>query len=313
MIQDALKIYERLLSNVNSVIHGKDETIKLVLSAWFAGGHVLLEDNPGTGKTLLAKSLARTVALDFGRVQFTPDLLPSDITGNSLYDEDTKKFHFNKGPLFSVVLLADEINRATPRTQAALLEAMAEGQVTVDKVTYRLDPEFFVLATQNPIEQHGTFPLPEAQLDRFCMKLSMGYPGKENELKMMLNRVGQDPFTTLGTVLKKEHIQYVKKVVSEVKIPDQTMKYILDIVYLTREHPEIALPASPRVSLNLMRVGQAYSLLQGDDFVRPGTIFKLIPHVLSHRLMQTSESRFQGRKISDIIGNILDKVKAPIK
>lgn len=307
------KMYELLLKNVGTIIHGKDESIKLVLTAWFAGGHILIEDNPGTGKTVLAKSVAKSVSTEFGRVQFTPDLLPSDITGTTIYDENSKQFQFNRGPVFSTVLLADEINRATPRTQSALLEAMAEFQVTVDKTTHKLGEEFFVIATQNPVEQHGTFPLPEAQLDRFAMKISMGYPGRESEMQMMLGRRDGDPFEKLQAVLEIEHIQEIKKSVQQVKLTEATMKYILDVVEKTRSHPEVQLPASPRASLNLMKIGQAYSFINGDDFVRPGTIYKLLPYVLEHRIAQTNESRFQGRKKSDILADILDKVRVPTK
>lgn len=313
MSTNIYKAYELLLKNVSQVIHGKEESIKLVLAAWFSGGHILIEDNPGTGKTMLAKSVARSVNLEFGRVQFTPDLLPSDITGSTIYDESSKEFQFNRGPVFSSILLADEINRATPRTQSALLEAMGEFQVTVDRSTHKLDSEFFVIATQNPIEQHGTFPLPEAQLDRFAMKIGMGYPGRESEMQILMGRVNEDPFSKLGAVLRKEHIQEIKKAVAGIKLSDVTMKYILDVVQKTREHAEIALPASPRASISLMKIGQAYSFILGDDFVRPGTIYKLLPYVLEHRIAQTTESRFQGRKKSDILAEILDKVRVPTK
>jgi MoxR-like ATPase len=309
----AHKAVELLLKNVSSVIHGKDDCIRLVLSAWFSGTHVLIEDNPGTGKTVLAKSLAKSVSTEFGRVQFTPDLLPSDVTGNTIYDEESRQFQFSKGPVFSTILLADEINRATPRTQSALLEAMAEAQVTVDKITHPLPAEFFVIATQNPIEQHGTFPLPEAQLDRFGMKISMGYPARESEQQILLGRLGEDPFRKLQPVLKLEHVQEIKRAVSQVKVPDSTVQYILDIVHRTRDHGELALPASPRASLALMKIGQAASFLAGDDFVRPGTVYKLIPHVLAHRVGQTHESKFRGRKKTDILGEILDKVRVPTK
>ena len=190
---------------------------------------------------------------------------------------------------------------------------MGEFQVTIDKSTHKLDPQFFVIATQNPIEQHGTFPLPEAQLDRFSMKIGMGYPERESELKMLLQRINEDPFSKLAPVIKKEHVQEIKKVVSDVKISEATMKYILDVVEKTRSHPEISLPASPRASISLMKIGQAYSFLSGDDFVRPGTIYKLLPYVLEHRIAQTNESRFQGRKKSDILADILNKVRVPTK
>lgn len=313
MSQNATKAYELLLKNIGHIIHGKEESIKLVLTAWFAGGHILIEDNPGTGKTMLAKSVAKSVNLEFGRVQFTPDLLPSDITGTTIFDENSRQFQFNRGPVFSTILLADEINRATPRTQSALLEAMAEFQVTVDRSTHKLDADFFVIATQNPIEQHGTFPLPEAQLDRFAMKIAMGYPGRDSELQMLLGRLNEEPFAKLSPVLKKEHIGEIKRAVAAVKLSDATMKYILDVIQKTREHAEISLPASPRASIALMKIGQAWSFISGDDFVRPGTIYKLLPYVLEHRIAQTNESKFQGRKKSDIIADILDKVRVPTR
>ncbi|MFL5785744.1 MAG: AAA family ATPase [Bacteriovoracaceae bacterium] len=313
MSQIAQKAIELVLGNVGQVIHGKDEAIKLVLSAWFSGGHILIEDNPGTGKTMLAKSVARSVNAEFGRVQFTPDLLPSDVTGTTIYDEESKTFAFNRGPVFSTILLADEINRATPRTQSALLEAMAEFQVTADRNTYKLDSEFFVIATQNPIEQHGTFPLPEAQLDRFAMKISMGYPARESEEELLKGRLTGDPFSKLQSVVKKEHVQEIKKAVAQVKLTEATLKYILDVVQKTREHAEIMLPASPRGSLSLLKVAQAYTFIHGEDFVRPGTVYKLVPYVLSHRIALTTEARFQGRTKTDILKDVLDSVKVPTR
>ena len=310
---NVMKTYELLVKNIGQVIVGKDEAIKLVLTSWFAGGHILIEDNPGTGKTVLAKSVAKSVNVEFGRVQFTPDLLPSDVTGSTIYDDASKKFSFSRGPIFSTILLADEINRANPRTQSALLEAMAEFQVTVDRTTHPLDKDFFVIATQNPVEQHGTFPLPEAQLDRFAMKISMGYPSRETEEKMLVDRLVKDPFTKLEGIVTKEDISEIKKAASEVKVHEASMKYILDVIQKTREHPEISLPASPRASLNLMKVSQAYSLLSGDDFVRPGTVYKLLPYVLEHRIALTNESRFQGRKKSDVIADILKAVRVVTK
>lgn len=313
MSQNAHKAIELILSNVGSVILGKDDAIKLVLSAWFSGGHVLIEDNPGTGKTVLAKCLARSVSVEFGRVQFTPDLLPSDVTGTTIYDEESRQFQFNRGPVFSTIFLADEINRATPRTQSALLEAMAEFQVTADKITYPLDPEFFVIATQNPIEQHGTFPLPEAQLDRFAMKISMGYPNRQSEEEILKGRLSGDPFQRLKPVVRKEHIQEIKSAASQVKLSEATLKYILDVVQKTREHPEILLPASPRGALSLLKVSQAFTLISGEDYIRPGTVYKLVPHILGHRIGLTNEARFQGRTKTDVLKSVLDSVKVPTR
>lgn len=313
MSQIAQKAVELIQSNVSQVIKGKDEAIRLVLSAWFSGGHVLIEDNPGTGKTLLAKSVAKSVNVEFGRVQFTPDLLPSDVTGSTIFDEGSRNFSFNKGPVFSTILLADEINRATPRTQSALLEAMGEFQVTADKTTHKLDTDFFVIATQNPIEQHGTFPLPEAQLDRFAMKISMGYPNRESEEEILKGRLSSDPFAKLQSVVKKEHIQEIKKAVIQVKLSEPTLKYILDVIQKTREHREVLLPASPRASLSLLKICQALTFMNGEDFVRPGTVYKMIPHVLSHRISLTNESRFQGRTKAEVLKDILDSVKVPTK
>jgi MoxR-like ATPase len=313
MFQNSLKNYQLLLKNIGQIIHGKDESIKLVLAAWFSGGHILIEDNPGTGKTMLAKALAKSVSVSFGRVQFTPDLLPSDITGSTIYDEDTKQFKFNRGPVFSTILLADEINRATPRTQSALLESMAEFQVTIDKSSYALESDFFVIATQNPIEQHGTFPLPEAQLDRFAMRINIGYPERNSELEMLTSRLTSDPLTKLAGVVTHEQISEIKKIVTSIKVSEGCLKYILDLVQKTREHKEIAIPASPRASLSLLKVAQAYSFMLGEDFVRPGTIYKLLPEILAHRISLTNESRFQGRKKNDIIKEIQDNVRVPTK
>ena len=301
-----------LFNNVRSVIIGKDEQIKNVLCCWIAGGHVLLEDVPGTGKTILARAIAKSAAVDFKRVQFTPDLLPSDIVGSALFNQKKGAFEFLKGPLFSTVFLADEINRATPRTQSALLESMAENQITAEGTTWQLNPLFFVIATQNPIEQHGTFPLPEAQLDRFMMKISLGYPTPEEEIKVIKNQNRQHPIHSLHHVENEERLKLLREKVTEIKVSDPIYQYTMQIITQLRENSEVRLGPSPRATIALIRAAQAKSLINGTPFVRPATIYQMAKPVLAHRLVLAPEARLAKRSAGDVIDQVLQSVTVPL-
>ncbi|MGQ9856266.1 MAG: AAA family ATPase [Fervidobacterium sp.] len=302
------KLHEKVLENVKKVIKGKDEKIRLVLAAMYAGGHVLLEDVPGVGKTILARALAISLGLDFKRVQFTPDLLPTDLTGLSIYDRKNDTFTFKEGPIFTDILLADEINRATPRTQSALLEAMAERQVTVDGVTRKLSNNFFVIATQNPIEYEGTFPLPEAQLDRFMVRISIGYPDKESEMEVLESQKVRHPIEELQPVANGELFAQEKSKVRSVKVSDEVKEYIVNIVEATRNHESLKYGASPRGSLALMHMSMAWAYLNNRDFVLPDDVKYVAPSVLVHRIIQTTESKILRETKEEIIDNILSKV-----
>ena len=291
--------------NVARVIVGKDEVLDLVLVALLAGGHVLLEDVPGTGKTTLARSLAISLGLQFKRVQCTPDLLPNDISGVSVFHPPSGEFQFRPGPIFANVLLADEINRATPRTQAALLEAMAEQQVTVDGTTYRLPDPFLVLATENPIEFEGTFPLPEAQLDRFFLRLAIGYPVWDDEARMLRAVSGRHPLETLAPVVAGDALPGLQAIVRSVHVADAIVAYILRLITATRTHFDVALGASPRASLALYHAAQAAAALAGRDFVVPDDVKRLAEPVLGHRLLLKAESALRGRTASAILREIV--------
>ena len=284
-INESYELIKKVKENLQKVIIGKEEVINQVLTALIAGGHILLEDIPGTGKTLLSKSLAKSIHATFSRIQFTPDLLPSDITGTNIYNQKEAQFSFIPGPAFCNVLLADEINRATPRTQSSLLECMEERQITVDGTTYSLETPFFVVATQNPIETAGTFPLPEAQLDRFMMKLSMGYPTKEEELLIMNRFLSDDPLATLSFVLTKEQLLEIQESVHQIYIHDAIKDYVITIAQATRAHHNITIGASPRASLSLLKASQAYALIQGRSYVLPDDIKSLVIPVLQHRMI----------------------------
>jgi MoxR-like ATPase len=298
-------------SNIGKVIVGKSATIELLLVALFCEGHVLIEDVPGIGKTMLARSLATSLGGSFKRVQCTPDLLPNDITGVSVYNQQTTEFEFRAGPVFVNILLADEINRATPRTQAALLEAMQESQATVDGITHNLPRPFIVLATQNPIEYEGTFPLPEAQLDRFIMRISMGYPDHTEEKAILRRLQREHPITSIGQVVQINDLLQLQKQVWEVHVDDTIEDYIVNLVAATREHPDLTLGASPRASLALFKAGQALAAVRGRDHVIPDDIKYLTFSALSHRLILRPESALRGRTAKSIINEILEKI--PLK
>jgi MoxR-like ATPase len=301
----------RIIQNVETVIIGKHEHIELLMVALLCQGHVLLEDVPGTGKTMLARAVAASMGLDFKRLQCTPDLLPNDITGIEIFNQQSGDFEFQPGPVFVNILLADEINRATPRTQAALLEAMQEGQVTTSGVTRKLPAPFLVLATQNPIEYEGTFPLPEAQLDRFLMRMSLGYPAEADEIAILRNQRKRHPIETLRQVVDGAELLALRDAVTEVHVDATLEKYILAIVQATRVHPDVALGASPRGSLALYKTAQALATLRGRDYIIPDDVKVLTPLTLAHRLLIKPESQLRGRTPTSILAEILER--APLK
>jgi len=296
----------KLTQNVERVIVGKSEAIELLLVALLCEGHVLIEDVPGLGKTMLARSLATSLGGQFKRLQCTPDLLPNDVTGVSIFNQQTSQFEFRQGPIFVNILLADEINRATPRTQSALLEAMQEQQVTIDGVSMALPRPFLLLATQNPVEYEGTFPLPEAQLDRFLMRLSMGYPTAPEEKKIMQNLRREHPVTSLGQVAEASELLALHKQVWDVHVDESLQDYIVKLVTATRNHPDLALGASPRASLALYKTSQALAALRGRDHVLPDDVKHLLTATLAHRLLVKPESELRGRTAVVVLKEIVE-------
>jgi MoxR-like ATPase len=303
----------RLRENIQKVIVGKDSIIDLALIAMLCEGHLLLEDVPGTGKTTLAKTIAASLGCTFRRVQFTPDLLPSDLTGIYYYNQKAQEFEFRAGPIMSQILLADEINRATPRTQSALLEAMQERQVTVDIATHKLPRPFLVLATQNPIELEGTFPLPEAQLDRFLMKLAIGYPDEEGENDILLRFERSDPLQTLQQVVQLDEIIQMQSDVRQINVEASVRRYLVQVCRATRDHEEIALGASPRATMALYRTCQARAAIENRSFVIPDDVKIMAPHVLIHRLIVNPQTRLRGRTAEDVIREVVDTVPVPVE
>src|SRR5574341_857665 len=303
---------DKIRENVGRVIVGKGEVVDMALVALLCRGHILIEDVPGTGKTVLAKALARSLGCTFRRIQFTPDLLPSDVTGLSVYNQKTQEFEFRAGPLMAQIVLADEINRATPRTQSALLEAMQERQITVDGVTKLLPRPFLVLATQNPIELEGTFPLPEAQVDRFFIRLKLGYPSEEEENSIVLRFEREEPLDHLQSVVDAAAVTEMQRAVREVRVESSVREYLIAIARATRAHASVELGASPRGSLALYRASQAWAALHGRDYVLPDDVKHLAPYTLAHRCLIHPESALRGRTSQQVIAELLEQVPLDI-
>ena len=309
----AQNLGERLLANLEKVIFGKKQVLEQVIIGLFSEGHVLVEDVPGVGKTMLARSLAISTGCKFTRIQFTPDLLPSDITGVSIYDQKKNEFEFRPGPVFTQILLADEINRATPKSQSALLEAMGEFQVSAENITRDLPRPFFVMATQNPLEYEGVFPLPESQMDRFLLRISVGYPSHVVEGNILEQMQIQHPIESLSSITSPDEILQTQRIVRDVFVSQPVRTYILDIVNATRTHADILLGASPRASLGLMRAAQAEAVLRGREFVTPDDVKTMAVSVLSHRLILNPEARMINMTQNIVMGEILDSIRVPLR
>jgi MoxR-like ATPase len=304
-------IYQKITANIGQVIKGQSAAIRKLLSAFASGGHVLLEDYPGTGKTTLAKALAFSVDVSFKRIQFTPDLLPSDILGVSMLDPNERTFYFHEGPIFANIVLADEINRASPRTQSALLEAMAESQVSIDGNLRKLKEPFFVIATQNPVESRGTYPLPEAQMDRFALQFSLGYISPEDEVHLLSDQIQEPPIASLKPCVSIQEIMALKQQVRSVRISETLKRYVVDIVNGTRSAQGVQLGASPRASIALMKIAQALALFDGYAFVTPEQIQELAIDAIAHRLVMEPQARFSGITAPGVVQEILDSIPVP--
>ncbi len=310
--QAAREVYQRITENIARVIQGQTGATRKLLAALASGGHVLLEDFPGTGKTTLAKALARSVDATFKRVQFTPDLLPSDILGVSIFDQRDQRFHFHEGPIFTNILLADEINRASPRTQSALLEAMGESQVSVDGERRDLSDLFFVIATENPVEFRGTYPLPEAQMDRFAMEFALGYVTPADEVTILTAQQHEHPLAGLKPCASLAEVLLLKRAVQEVRISAELKRYVVDLVGATRTATGVQLGASPRASLALMKSAQALALFDGLEFVTPEQIQELAGPVIAHRLVMEPQARFSGLTARGVVDGVMKKIAVPI-
>jgi MoxR-like ATPase len=308
---DVQSFANQIISNVEHVIIGKRDTVTLTLVGLLAQGHLLIEDVPGVGKTMLARAIAKSIGCTFRRIQFTPDMLPSDVTGVSVFNQKNLEFEFRPGPVMAQIVLTDEINRATPKTQSALLEAMEERQVTVDGVTYPMKRPFLVLATQNPIEYEGTFPLPEAQLDRFMLRIRLGYPNKDDEQKILDAQQFKHPIDELGQVVTVEELLVAQEQVKQVRVDDLVKRYIIDLVALTRDHPDAYLGASPRGSLTLYKAAQVWAAVEGRDFVIPDDVKRLAMAALAHRLIVSPSARIKDVDPSAVVEDVLQSVPVP--
>jgi MoxR-like ATPase len=310
-VTDVNAIAKKIIANVEQVIVGKRQQLILALVGWFSEGHLLLEDVPGVAKTVLARALAKSVGCDFKRIQCTPDLLPTDVTGASIFNQKTAEFEFRAGPIFGQLVLADEINRTTPRTQAALLEAMAEGCVTVDGITHKLTPPFLVMATQNPIDHEGTFPLPEAQLDRFLMKFSLGYPTMEEELQMLEKLQYEHPLNRLEAVVDASDLIACQQAIKDIRVDNKVRQYLMQIVHDTRDQEDLSLGASPRASIALFRSSQALAALRGRKFVTPDDVKRVAGPILNHRVILKPESRLRKMTAEHVIEEVVAEIAVP--
>ena len=306
------EVSKKIIKNVEKVIVGKRQALVYSLVSWFCEGHFLLEDVPGVAKTILARCLAKSVGCKFKRVQCTPDLLPSDVTGASIFNQKSAEFEFRPGPLFANIVLTDEINRTTPRTQAALLEAMAEGRITVDGTTHQLERPFLVIATQNPVDHEGTFPLPEAQLDRFLMKFSVGYPSLDDEMVILERLQLSHPINDLGSVVTSEEIVQCQELCRQVHVDPKISKYILQIVHLTRHHEHLSLGGSPRASIALFRTCQALAAIRGRNFVMPDDVKMIAAPVLNHRMILKPESRLRKITADQVVSQLISEIAVPV-